>query len=96
MYLYSRTAKLHKVKMSSTEYEQSHLLEVELSQSEVLSLSLQSLMSPYHLYQTNITTGGENLVYDGFHIPTVTSTQILQVVGGHLYKYRVVAYNRVG
>jgi hypothetical protein len=43
-----------------------------------------------------VTTGGEFLVYDGSRIPTVSSTQILNVIPGHSYKYRVLAINRVG
>lgn len=27
----------------------------------------------YYLYQNNVTTGGESLIYDGSSIPTVTS-----------------------
>jgi hypothetical protein len=43
-----------------------------------------------------VTTGGVFLVYDGTNIPHVTSTKITQVIGGHSYKYHVVAINRVG
>jgi len=32
-----------------------------------------SVITGYKLYQTNVTTGGEYIVYDGSHIPTVTS-----------------------
>lgn len=55
-----------------------------------------SVITGYKLYQTNVTTGGEYLVYDGERIPTVTSTKIMDVFAGHSYKYRVKALNRVG
>jgi hypothetical protein len=55
-----------------------------------------SVITGYRLYQTNVTTGGEYLVYDGARIPTVTSTKVEDVVAGHSYKYRVKALNRVG
>lgn len=55
-----------------------------------------SVITGYKLYQTNVTAGGEYLIYDGRRIPTVTSHQITQVEAGHSYKYRVVAINRVG
>lgn len=55
-----------------------------------------SVITGYKLYQTNVTTGGEYLVYDGSRIPTVTSTRIVDVVAGDSYKYRVKALNRVG
>lgn len=55
-----------------------------------------SVITGYKLYQTNVTAGGECLVYDGSRIPTVTSTRIVDVVPGNSYKYRVKALNRVG
>jgi len=55
-----------------------------------------SVITGYKLYQTNVTTGGEFLVLDGTNIPTVTSAKITKVIGGHTYKYRVLATNRVG
>lgn len=55
-----------------------------------------SVVSGYKLYQTNVTTGGEFLVYDGTNIPTVTQVTISKVVASLSYKYRVVAINRVG
>ena len=55
-----------------------------------------SVITGYKLYQTNVTTGGEFIVYDGTNIPTVTSAKISLVIGGHSYKYRVIAINRVG
>lgn len=55
-----------------------------------------SVITGYQLYQTNVTEGGESIIYDGSHIPTVTSHQITQVVSGHSYKFRVIALNRVG
>ena len=55
-----------------------------------------SVITGYRLYQTNVTTGGEFLVYDGTNIPTVTSASITQITAGHSFKYRVIAINRVG
>jgi hypothetical protein len=55
-----------------------------------------SAITGYKVYQTNVTTGGEFLAYDGSRIPTVTSVNFTNVIGGHIYKYRVVALNRVG
>ncbi len=55
-----------------------------------------SVITGYKLYQTNVTTGGEFVVYDGTNIPTVTSANIYFVLAGHSYKYRVIAINRVG
>jgi hypothetical protein len=43
-----------------------------------------------------MTSGGEFLIYDGSYIPTVTSTSTTKVTGGHSFKYRVLAINRVG
>ena len=39
----------------------------------------------YMVYQTNVTTGGEFLVYDGSVIPTVDSTKITDLTTGHQY-----------
>jgi hypothetical protein len=50
----------------------------------------------YKLYQTNITTGGVMLVYDGSNLPTVSSTRIENLVAGHQYAYQVSALNQVG
>lgn len=55
-----------------------------------------SVITGYQLYQTNVTGGGEFMVYDGSHIPTVSSHKVKDVVPGHSYKFRVVALNRVG
>ena len=55
-----------------------------------------SIITGYQLYQTNVTTGGEFLAYDGRNIPTVTSAKLTKLQAGHSYKYRVVAINRVG
>ena len=55
-----------------------------------------SVITGYKLYQTNVTTGGEYLVYDGSNIPTVSSQQVKGLQAGHKYKYRVAALNRVG
>ena len=43
-----------------------------------------------------MTSGGEFLIYEGAHTPTVTSAKINMVKAGHSYKYRVIAINRVG
>ncbi len=50
----------------------------------------------YKLYQKNITTGGETLIYDGSAISTVTSFTSRGLTAGHTYSYRVSAINRVG
>jgi len=55
-----------------------------------------SAITGYRVYQTNVTTGGEFLAYDGLRTPTVTSVNFTDVIGGHTYKYRVMALNRVG
>jgi hypothetical protein len=55
-----------------------------------------SVITGYKLYQTNVTRGGEYLVYDGAQIPTVTAVRLRELVGGRSYKYRVLALNRVG
>ena len=43
-----------------------------------------------------MTSGGEYLVYDGNHIPTVSSMQVSGLEAGHKYTYQVTALNRVG
>ena len=55
-----------------------------------------SVITGYRLYQANVTTGGEYLVYDGSNIPTVSSQQIKGLQPGHKYTYRAAALNRVG
>lgn len=50
----------------------------------------------YLLYQLNVTTGGEYLVYNGSSIPTITSFNSSGLFPGHYYQYRVRALNRVG
>lgn len=50
----------------------------------------------YYLYQTNVTTGGQSIIYDGSSIPTVTSAKIEGLTTGDEYTYSVVAINRVG
>jgi len=55
-----------------------------------------SPLTGYKLYQTNITTGGESVIYDGTNIPTVSSHEIKGLTSGHEYQYRVTALNRVG
>jgi len=55
-----------------------------------------SVITGYRLYQTNVTDGGETLIYEGRNIPTVTSTVIRNLVAGHQYMYRVSGINRVG
>jgi hypothetical protein len=55
-----------------------------------------SAVTGYLLYQTNVTTGGESLVYDGSRIATSSQALVTSVLPGHSYKYRVAALNRVG
>ena len=55
-----------------------------------------SVITGYRLYQTNVTDGGETLIYDGSNIPTVTSTKVKNLIAGHQYMYRVSGINRVG
>lgn len=55
-----------------------------------------SVVTGYKLYQTNVTDGGEFVVYDGTNIPTVTSHKINGLYSGHEFIYRVTALNRVG
>lgn len=50
----------------------------------------------YMLYQTNVTTGGTFLIYDGSSIPTVTSYTITGLTPGNLYQYSVKGINRIG
>ncbi len=50
----------------------------------------------YKLYQTNVTTGGEQLIYDGSTIPTISSFTSKGLTAGYVYQYRVSAINRVG
>lgn len=54
-----------------------------------------SVITGYRLYQTNVTTGGEHLVYDGSSIPTVTSFMATGLTSGHRYQFRASAINRV-
>lgn len=42
-----------------------------------------SVVTGFLLFQTNVTTGGVFVVYDGRNIPTVTSHRVTQVVAGH-------------
>ena len=55
-----------------------------------------SVITGYKLYQTNVTTGGEQLVYDGSSIPTVTSYMAIGLTSGNRYQFRASAINRVG
>ena len=55
-----------------------------------------SPLTGYKLYQTNTTSGGESVIYDGRNIPTVSSHEIKGLTSGHEYQYRVTAINRVG
>jgi hypothetical protein len=55
-----------------------------------------SPLTGYKLYQTNTTTGGESVIYDGSNIPTVSSHRIARLISGDSYQYRVTAINRVG
>ena len=50
----------------------------------------------YRLYQTNVTTGGVYLVYDGANIPTVSSVEVKDLTPGHLFAYQATGINRVG
>ena len=50
----------------------------------------------YKLYQKNMTTGGEFLVYDGSNIPTVSSYTATGLIAGNSYAFRASAINRVG
>lgn len=50
----------------------------------------------YLLYQLNVTTGGEFVVYNGSSIPTITSFMSSGLYPGHFYQYRSRALNRVG
>jgi hypothetical protein len=50
----------------------------------------------YLLYQLNVTTGGEYLVYNGSNIPTITSFNSSGLIPGYFYQFRVRAINRVG
>jgi hypothetical protein len=50
----------------------------------------------YYVYQNNVTTGGESLIYDGSKVPTVTSYKVTGLIPGNVYKFRVSALNRVG
>jgi Fibronectin type III domain len=43
----------------------------------------------YLLYQLNVTTGGEYLVYNGSSIPTITSFNSSGLLPGHFYQFRV-------
>ena len=54
------------------------------------------MITGYRLYQTNVTTGGETLVYDGRNIPTVTSYMATGLTSGNRYQFRASAINRVG
>lgn len=44
-----------------------------------------SVITGYRLYQTNVTTGGEYLIYDGSSIPTVTSYLVTGLTSGNRY-----------
>ncbi len=50
----------------------------------------------YLLYQLNVTTGGETLIYNGSSIPTITSFTAHGLYPGHFYQFRARALNRVG
>jgi hypothetical protein len=39
----------------------------------------------YKLYQKNVTTGGESIIYDGSSISTVTSYNMKGFTPGHVY-----------
>ena len=75
---------------------------MEASTSSTITVSWQlasdggSPLTGYKLYQTNVTTGGVFLVYDGTNIPTVSSHKVKNLTPGHLYAYQVSALNRVG
>ena len=43
-----------------------------------------------------MTTGGEQLIYDGSTIPTIYSFTSKGLTAGYVYQYRVSAINRVG
>jgi len=44
-----------------------------------------SPLTGYKLYQTNTTSGGESVIYDGTNIPTVSSHEIQGLTSGHEY-----------
>ena len=44
-----------------------------------------SPLTGYKLYQTNITTGGESVIYDGSNIPTVSSHKVAGLTAGFEY-----------
>ena len=72
------------------------------SSADSITLSWQldsnsgSPLTGYKLYQTNITTGGIYLIYDGTNIPTVSSHRVTGLTAGHVYAYEVSGLNRVG
>lgn len=70
--------------------------ETSITVSWTLTSNGGAIITGYKLYQTNVTTGGEYLVYDGTNIPTVSSHQINKLEPGNEYMYRVTASNRVG
>ena len=70
------------------------------SDSVTLSWTLDSdggsPITGFKLYQTNVTTGGIYLVYDGSNIPTVSTRRVANLTPGHRYAYQVAGLNRVG
>ena len=70
--------------------------EAEITVGWQLTSNGGSVITGYRLYQTNVTDGGESLIYDGRNIPTVTSTKIRNLIAGHQYMYRITGINRVG
>jgi hypothetical protein len=61
----------------------------------LLSSDGGSVITGYRLYQTNVTTGGEYLAYDGSSIPTVTSFMVTGLISGNRYQFRATSINRV-
>ena len=54
-----------------------------------------SPVTGYRLYQVQVRTGAETLVYDGKGVPTVSSMRVNDLAEGSYYQYRVAAINRV-
>lgn len=70
--------------------------ETTITVSWLLTSTGGSVITGYRLYQTNVTTGGEYLAYDGLNVPTVSSYMASSLTPGNRYQFRASSINRVG